>query len=91
MKKRIISIFICSILIFGNFVSVIAATKTELENQGTIVDVQLEQAEEHLESLNVNMTEALTNLNNINAQISDCEQGLHHAGPEAFPDPRQQP
>lgn len=76
MKKRIISIFICSILIFGNFASVIAATKTELENQGAIVDVQLEEAEEHLEELNVNMTEALTELNNINAQISDCESEI---------------
>ena len=76
MKKILLSILICSVVVFSNCVSVFSATRTDLQTQGSIVDEQLQQAEESLESLNINMTEALTVLNNINAQISECENEI---------------
>ena len=74
--KIMLSSLICGILILSNCLSVWAATKTDLETQSSIVDEQLQHAEDSLEELNVNMTEALKTLNEINSQISSYENEI---------------
>ena len=76
MKKILLSGLICSVFVFNNCVSVFAATKTDLQTQETIVDEQLQHAEDSMEELNINMTEALRALNNINSQMSECEDEI---------------
>ena len=78
MKKTkiVLSYLMCGILIFSNCTSVFSATKTDLQTQSSIVDEQLQHAEDCLEELNVNMTEALKVLNDINSQIGGYEDEI---------------
>ena len=79
MLKNIRKIFVLIMLvviIFSLPISVLAETKTELQNQAEDIDKKIEETNTELAGVKSQMSTALTQITRLNSQISDYENEI---------------
>lgn len=74
MKRKIVFVIVLvTIILSGNIVSTLAATKTELQNKQSNIEDQIEQTEGKISEVKDEMSETMKQIQSLTAEISGYE------------------